>query len=168
LEVLQRVRRDRRVPVIMVSARGHDRDKVTALDLGADDYLTKPFSVDELLARVRAVLRRTTEVPSAQPPVYRWDDVEIDFDARRVRRAGADILLARKEYEILALLARHAGKVLTHRQILQAVWGQQYLDEVGYLWTHVGRIRRKLEPDPERPRYLLTEPGVGYRVPMTD
>jgi two-component system KDP operon response regulator KdpE len=165
LEVLQRLRRDQRVPVIVVSARGREDDKVIALDFGADDYLTKPFNVEELLARVRAQLRRAAEFSAASPTVYRSNDLEIDLQARRVRRSGTDIQLTRKEYDIIALLAHNAGKVLTHRQILQAVWGPEYGDEVGYLWTHIGRIRSKLEPDPESPRFVVTEIGVGYSMP---
>ena len=166
-QVLAALRRDTQVPVIMVSARGREHDKVHALDLGADDYLTKPFGVDELLARVRATLRRAGSVLESSLPAYRHEELEVDFSARRVRLAGRDISLTPKQYDVLAYLARNAGKVLTHRQILQAVWGGQYADEVDYVWTYVRRIRRRLEPDPARPRFVLTEPGVGYRVPPT-
>jgi two-component system KDP operon response regulator KdpE len=165
LEVLAAIRRTMEVPVIMLSVRARESDKVRALDLGADDYLTKPFGVEELLARVRAALRRTGSAPREPLPAYRYGDLEVDFGARRVRQGGAVASLTPREYEMLAYLARNAGKVLTHRQILQAVWGGQYGDEAEYLWTYVRRIRRKVEPDPERPRYVLTEPGVGYRVP---
>ena len=168
LEILQAVRRDMDVPVIVLSARGREDDKVTALDLGADDYLTKPFGVEELLARVRAALRRGGAAPRGPLPPYHAGDLEVDFGARRVRRGGTELALTPKEYEILAYLARNAGKVLTHRQILQAVWGGEYGDEADYVWTYVRRIRRKIEPDPEHPRYLLTAPGVGYRVPTAD
>ena len=168
LEVLAAVRRDMDVPVVMLSARGQERDKVTALDLGADDYLTKPFGVEELLARVRAALRRAGSAPRGPLPPYRYGDLEVDFSARRVRAGESEIPLTPKQYDVLAYLARNAGKVLTHRQILQAVWGGQYGDEVEYVWTYVRRIRSKDEPDPEHPRYLLTEPGVGYRVPRPD
>ena len=168
IEVLRRVRRDMEVPVVMLSARGRETDKVEALDAGADDYLTKPFGVEELLARVRAALRRVGSAPAGPLPPYRSDTLEVDFGARRVRRDGVEVSLTPKEYDVLAHLARNAGKVLTHRQILQSVWGAEYGDEADYVWTYVRRIRRKLEPDPEQPRYLLTEPGVGYRMPEAD
>ncbi|MFN8637536.1 MAG: response regulator transcription factor [Chloroflexota bacterium] len=165
LDVLARVRRDMDVPVLMLSARGRESDKVEALDAGADDYLTKPFGVEELLARVRAALRRSGSSGKGTLPPYVFEDLELDFGARRVRRAGEDISLTPKEYDILAYLARNAGKVITHRQILQTVWGPEYGDEADYVWTYVRRIRRKLEWDSEQPRYLLTEAGVGYRMP---
>jgi two-component system, OmpR family, KDP operon response regulator KdpE len=164
-QVLAALRRESRVPVIMVSARGREHDKVQALDLGADDYLTKPFGVDELLARVRATLRRAGSVLESTLPTYRFDDLEVDFSARRVRVGGRDVSLTPKQYDVLAYLARNAGKVLTHRQILQASWGGQYADEVDYVWTYVRRIRRRIETDPSQPRFILTEPGVGYRMP---
>lgn len=168
LEVLRHVRRDMDVPVVMLSARGRETDKVEALDAGADDYLTKPFGVEELLARVRAALRRVGSAPTGPLPPYRSNGLEVDFSARRVRRDGVDVSLTPKEYDVLAHLARNAGKVLTHRQILQAVWGAEYGDEADYVWTYVRRIRRKLEPDQEQPRYLLTEAGVGYRMANPD
>jgi two-component system, OmpR family, KDP operon response regulator KdpE len=168
LAVLQAARRESTAPVLMLSARGREADKVHALDLGADDYLTKPFGVEELLARVRAALRRADTAPRSSPAAYRRGDLEVDFAARRVRLAGADIPLTQKEYDVLAYLARNAGKVLTHRQILHAVWGGQYGDEADYVWTYIRRIRRKVEPDPQHPQYLLTEPAVGYRMPSPD
>ena len=168
LAVLEAARRDSTVPVLMLSARGREADKVHALDLGADDYLTKPFGVEELLARVRAALRRADTTPRPSLAAYRRGDLEVDFAARRARLAGADIALTQKEYDVLAYLARNAGKVLTHRQILHAVWGGQYGDEADYVWTYIRRIRRKVEPDPHHPRYLLTEPAVGYRMPPPD
>jgi len=166
-QVLAALRRDTQVPVIMVPARGREHDKVHALDLGADDYLTKPFGVDELLARVRATLRRAGSVLESSLPAYRHEELEVDFSARRVRLAGRDISLTPKQYDVLAYLARNAGKVLTHRQILQASWGGQYADEVDYVWTYVRRIRRRIEPEPASPRFILTEPGVGYRMPAS-
>jgi two-component system, OmpR family, KDP operon response regulator KdpE len=168
LAVLEAARRDSTVPVLMLSARGREADKVHALDLGADDYLTKPFGVEELLARVRAALRRADTAPRSSLPAYRRGTLEVDFAARRARLAGTDIRLTQKEYDVLAYLARNAGKVLTHRQILHAIWGGQYGDEADYIWTYIRRIRRKVEPDPQHPRYLLTEPAVGYRMPSPD
>ena len=165
LQVLEALRRDCQIPVIMVSARGREHDKVKALDLGADDYLTKPFGVDELLARVRAILRRVGCAVDNALPAYRHAELEVDFGARRVRVAGTDVSLTPKQYDVLAYLARNAGKVLTHRQILQAAWGGQYGDEVEYVWAFVRRIRRRIEIDPAAPRFLLTEPGVGYHMP---
>ncbi len=167
-EVLSAVRRDNEVPVIMLSARGREADKVRALDLGADDYLTKPFGVEELLARVRATLRRTGSSAKGTLLPYRYRDLEVDFSSRRVRLRGVDAPLTAREYELLAYLARNAGKALTHRQILQAVWGSEYGEESDYLWTYARRIRRKIEPDRDNPCYLLTEPGVGYRVPPAE
>jgi two-component system, OmpR family, KDP operon response regulator KdpE len=167
LQVLEAVRRDQHVPVLMLSARSRERDKVSALDMGADDYLTKPFGVDELLARVRSLLRRAPQNGPGVPP-YRFQELEVDFSARRARLRGADVPLTKREYEVLAHLARNAGKVLLHRQLLQAVWGGQYADEADYLWTFVQRIRRKLEPERGRPRFVITEPGVGYRMPAPD
>ena len=168
LEVLTALRQNLEVPVLVLSARGREGDKVEALDLGADDYLTKPFGVEELLARVRAALRRSEGSPRGALPTYRKDDLEIDFGARQVQRGGALVSLTPREYDVLAYLARNAGRVLTHRQLLQAVWGAEYGEESDYLWTYVRRLRLKLEPDPTAPRYLLTEPGVGYRLPGPD
>src|SRR5438270_1956034 len=168
LAVLEAVRRDMEVPVLMISARAREADKVKALDLGADDYLVKPFGVAELLARVRALLRRVTPGPRGPLPPYRYRGLVVDFSARRVRLNDVSVSLTRREFEVLAHLARNAGKVLLHRQVLQAVWGSQYGSEADYLWTFVRRIRRKLEPEQSRPRYVLTEPGVGYRMPAPE
>ena len=168
LQVLDAIRRDLQTPVMMLSGRGRERDKVGALDLGADDYVTKPFGVAELLARIRALLRRGAEAPDGSAPPYRYAGLEVDFSARRARLHGAEVALTRREYEVLAYLAHNAGKVMLHRQVLQAVWGGQYGDEVDYVWTFVQRIRRKLEPDRHHPRYLLTEVGVGYLMPAVD
>ena len=163
-QVLQAIRREMDVPVLMLSARGRESDKVRALNLGADDYLTKPFGIEEFLARVRAALRRAA--PHSAPPVkpYRAEGLEVDFAARRVRLAGQDVRLTPREYELLAYLARNAGRVLTHRQILEGVWGPEYGEEAEYVWAYVKRLRRKIEADPPRPRYLMTEAGVGYRL----
>jgi two-component system KDP operon response regulator KdpE len=164
-QVLAALRRESRVPVIMVSARGREQDKVQALDLGADDYLTKPFGVDELMARVRVSLRRAGSLLDSSLETYRHRELEVDFSARQVRVSGHTISMTPKQYAVLAYLARNAGKVLTHRQILQTVWGGEYGDEIDYVWTYVRRIRRRIEPEPAQPRFLLTEPGVGYRMP---
>ena len=165
LEVLQAVRRDTQVPVLMISARGREADRVKALDLGADDYLTKPFGVAELLARVRALLRRMTPAPKGPLATYHYQGLEVDFGARRARMNGRDIRFTRREFEVLAFLARNAGKVLLHRQVLQAVWGSEYGDEADYVWTFVQRIRRKIEPDRHHPKYVITVAGVGYSMP---
>jgi two-component system KDP operon response regulator KdpE len=168
LQVLDAIRRELKTPVLMLSGRGRERDKVGALDLGADDYLTKPFGIAELLARVRALLRRAAEGPDEAAPPYRYAGLEVDFSARRARLHGVELPLTRREYEVLAYFAHHAGKVMLHRQVLQAVWGGQYGEEVDYVWTFVQRIRRKLEPDRHHPRYLLTATGVGYRMPAAE
>jgi two-component system KDP operon response regulator KdpE len=160
--VCQAIRQRSAVPIIMLSARGQEKDKVKALDLGADDYLTKPFGIEELLARVRAALRRGQGQPTPSE-TFRSGELRIQFAERRVTRGGAEIKLTPTEYALLVQLARSAGKVLTHTVLLQRVWGPEYRDESDYLWAYVRRLRRKLEPDPEHPRYLLTEPGVGYR-----
>ena len=150
-----------RSPILILSAVGEEREKVAALDAGADDYVTKPFGIDELLARLRAALRRTA--PDAEP-VVRLGDVEIDLEKRSVTRGGQRVSLTPREFALLALLARNEGRLLTHRTILREVWGLAYQTESHYLHVYVSQLRRKLEPDPTRPRYLLTEPGAGYRL----
>jgi two-component system, OmpR family, KDP operon response regulator KdpE len=166
LRVLEAVRRSGSMPVLILSGQGRERDKVEALDLGADDYLSKPFGVGELLARVRALLRRVMPGPKGPSLPYRYEGLEVDFAARRARTDGVEVPLTRREFEVLAYFAHNAGKILLHRQVLQAVWGGQYGDESDYVWTFVQRIRRKIEPDRRSPRYLLTEAGVGYRMPL--
>ena len=161
-EVCQAIRRQSDVPIIILSARGQEKDIVRALDLGADDYLTKPFGVEEMLARVRAVLRRTAQVPTTPRPPLVVGDLEIDFAARRVTVGGREVQLTPTEYDLLAHLAINAGRVLTHRTLLQSVWGPEYGEETEYLWAYIRRLRRKIEPDPSNPRYILTHPGVGY------
>ena len=156
------------MPVLILSGRGRERDKVEALDLGADDYLIKPFGIAELLARVKVLLRRGTHDPRRAIAPYQYGGLEVDFAALRVRLDGMELRLTRREFEVLAYLARNAGKVLLHRQILQAVWGSQYADESDYVWTFVQRIRRKVEPDRAHLRYVLTETGVGYSMPAPD
>jgi two-component system KDP operon response regulator KdpE len=149
------------VPVIVLSVIEGESEKVAALDAGADDYVTKPFGVEELLARLRAALRRVDPTPE---PVYEIGELRVDLEAREVTFAGAPVQLTPHEFDLLRLLARHEGKLLTHKTILQEVWGQAYADESHYLHVYVSQLRRKLEPDPARPRYILTEPGVGYRL----
>ncbi len=161
-EVCRAIRSQSDVPIIMLSARGRERDIVRALDMGADDYLTKPFGVEEMLARVRAVLRRTAQTPTAPRPPLTVGDLKIDFAARRVMVKEREVQLTPTEYDLLAHLVINAGRVLTHQALLQAVWGPEYGDETEYLWAYVRRLRRKIEPDPSNPRYIMTEPGVGY------
>jgi two-component system, OmpR family, KDP operon response regulator KdpE len=168
MQVLETVRRDTELPVLIVSGRGRERDKVEALNLGADDYLSKPFGVAELLARVNALLRRVNQGARGPVAPYGYQGLEIDFAARRVTVHGVRLSLTRREFDVLAYFARNAGKVMLHRQVLQAIWGGEYSDESDYVWTFVQRIRRKLEPDRSHPRYVLTEPGVGYRMPESD
>ncbi len=168
LQVLEVLRRDAQVPVLVLSGRGRERDKVEALDLGADDYLSKPFGIAELLARVKALLRRVSPRPRGPIVPYRYQELEVNFADRRARMGAIDVPLTRREFEVLAYLARNAGKILLHRQVLQGVWGGQYGSESDYVWTFVQRIRRKIEPDRAHPRYVLTEPGVGYRMPLPE
>jgi two-component system KDP operon response regulator KdpE len=160
-DVVQEVRTWSTVPIIVLSARGEERDKVSALDLGADDYLTKPFGMNELLARIRVALRHRPE--AAADSVVRAGDVTIDLARRMVTRGTEDVHLTPTEWEILAELTRNPGKVLTQRMLLQHVWGPEYSDEVQYLRVYVNQLRRKLETDPAHPRIIVTEPGVGYR-----
>lgn len=164
LEVCRRVREYSSVPIIVLTALDAESDKVTALDLGADDYLSKPFGVEELLARMRAVLRRTQgEVPQRESGVKRFEDLEVDLAGHIVRLHGAEVRLSPTEFALLKLLITHAGKVVTHRMLLQSIWGPEYSGEAEYLRVYMNRLRHKLERDPANPRYLLTEPGVGYR-----
>ncbi|MCL4235753.1 MAG: response regulator [Deltaproteobacteria bacterium] len=167
VDVLRRIREWSRVPVIVLTARGRDEDKVTTLDAGADDYLTKPFSVPELLARIRVALRHAAAREGTGEPSVSFGDVTIDFARRVVTRAGEEVHLTPMEYSLLATLARHAGKVLTHRQLLKEVWGPNHVDQTQYLRVFMGSLRQKLEAEPARPKYLLTETGVGYRL-VTD
>ena len=154
-------------PIIILSATDQEREKVRALDLGADDYLTKPFGPDELAARIRAAIRRAERLSAAaeqSEPVVKAGEFEVDLAARIVRRNGEEVRLTRTEYDLLRALAVNANKVMTHRQLLQSVWGPEYGDEAEYLRTFVKQLRRKLEADPSRPSVILTEPGVGYRL----
>jgi len=162
-EVCRRIRTTSKVPIIVLSARGGDTDKVHALDLGADDYVTKPFSPDELLARIRVALRRVMDDDDQDSGVLRAGDLAIDYDRRRVLRGTVEVRLTPKEFELLSLLARNHDRVLTHRAILKEVWGPNAVEQPEHLWTLIALLRKKIEPDPSKPRYLLSEPWVGYR-----
>jgi len=156
------------VPIIVLSARADESDKIAALDAGADDYLTKPFGVGELLARVRANLRRPRAVPAeGDEPVARFGAIEIDPRARVVRREGAEVHLTPIEYRLLAVLVANAGRVLTHKQLLREVWGPAHSEQSHYLRIYMGHLRQKLEADPAQPKHLLTETGVGYRLVLS-
>lgn len=162
-EVCRRVRERSEVPILVLSARGGEGDKVNALDLGADDYVTKPFGPEELLARIRVALRRVRTDGQAETGHFRAGDLTIDYDRRRVVRDDVEIRLTPKEFELLSLLAHNQGRVLTHRAILKAIWGPNAVQQPEHLWTLVAQLRRRIEPDPSNPRYLLSEPWVGYR-----
>ena len=165
LEVTKRLREWSNTPIIVLSARGREDDKIAALDAGADDYLTKPFGMGELLARLRVALRHVTR-PSGEnaDPIFQVNDLRVDLVRRQVWLADQEIHLTPNEYKLLTTLVQHAGKVLTHRQLLREVWGVGYTEENHYLRVYMGQLRHKLEVDSTRPRYLLTEPGVGYRL----
>ena len=165
LELCRRLRELSKLPIIVLSVRGEEKTKVEALDAGADDYVTKPFGMDELLARVRAQLRRaqTFTVSENTSAVLEDGDFRIDLEARGVSVRGGEVHLTPKEYELLVYFVRHAGKVLTHRTLLGAVWGGNYTEQGEYLRVFVGQLRKKIEIDPSSPRYILTEPWVGYR-----
>lgn len=162
--VIQEVRAHASTPIVVLSVRGGEHDKVAALDLGADDYLTKPFGVEELLARVRVALRHAARPASGTAAVFKAGDLEVDLERRRVRVGDEEVHLTPTEYDLLKALISQPDKVLTDRMLLQAVWGPEYGSEAHYLHVYVARLRRKIEKDPQRPRYLLTEPGVGYRL----
>ena len=163
IELVRSMRAWSNTPILVLSARGEEKDKIQALDAGADDYLTKPFGIGELLARVRALARRRGRADAAEP-IFRAGDIEVDFANRRVKRAGQTVRLTPIEYRLLTLLATNAGRVLTHRQILREVWGPSHVEHEHYTRIYMGHLRRKLEADPARPRYLLTETAVGYRL----
>ena len=162
--VIQEVRARASTPIVVLSVRGGEHDKVAALDLGADDYLTKPFGVEELLARVRVALRHAAGVASGTAAVFKTGDLEVDIEHRRVRVGAEEVHLTPTEYDLLKTFVRQPDKFLTDRMLLRAVWGPEYGSEAHYLHVYVARLRRKIEKDPQRPRYLLTEPGVGYRL----
>jgi len=163
IEVCRRVREVADTPILILSARGAETDKVAALDLGADDYMTKPFGPEEMMARVRAALRRSLGREAVLHGQLTRGGLTIDFDRHRVHRGSDEIRLTPKEFELLTLLVTHAGRVLTHRSILKSIWGSTAADQPEHLRVLMGHLRRKIEPDPARPRYLLTEPWVGYR-----
>jgi len=162
-EVCRRIRATSKVPIVVLSARGAEQDKVNALDLGADDYVTKPFGPEELLARIRVALRRVLTDETVEAGVFRAGDLTIDYDRRRALRGDVEIRLTPKEFELLSLLARNHDRVLTHRAILKAIWGPNAVEQTEHLWTLVAQLRKKIEPDPAKPKYLLSEPWVGYR-----
>jgi two-component system KDP operon response regulator KdpE len=163
LEVCARLREWTQVPIIVLSVRGGDRDKVAALDQGADDYLTKPFSLQELLARIRVALRHSAQALGGKTILVRAGPLQVDLAGHVVTRDGVEVKLTATEFKLLAYLAAHAGRVLTHQSILTQVWGAEVGDRVEYLRVYMAQLRRKLEADPSQPQYLLTEPGVGYR-----
>ena len=164
LEVTARLREWAKMPIIVISARGQEEDKVRALDAGADDYLTKPFGVNELLARIRVALRHAQGAGGTTAPVLEIGTLKLDLDRREVFVDGKEVHLTPIEYKLLALLARHAGKVLTHRQILKEVWGPNQSEHTHYVRVHMAELRKKIESNPARPTFLATEPGVGYRL----
>jgi two-component system KDP operon response regulator KdpE len=166
VEVLRRLREWSRVPVIVLSVRSDERDKVAALDNGADDYVTKPFGAGELLARMRAALRHRPD--AIDEPIFRVGELVVDLTHRRVTVDGVEIKLTPKEYDILRLLVAHAGKVLTHGFLLREVWGAHYVGQTQYVRVFIGTLRQKIEPDSTHPRFIITEPGVGYRLQSQD
>jgi len=161
VELCKRIRAMSSVPIIVLSVKGEERTKVEALDSGADDYVTKPFGIDELLARVRAALRRGSS--EAEVASFDAGDFRIDLDARRVHARGQEIRLTPKEFDLFVYMARHPNRVITHRTLLEAVWGEASQEQPEYLRVFMGQLRKKLEPDPSNPKYLVTEPWVGYR-----
>jgi two-component system KDP operon response regulator KdpE len=165
LELCRKVRGVSPVPIIVLSAKGEEKTKVEALDIGADDFVTKPFGIDELLARIRAALRRamTPVVNEAEPTVLQEGDFRVDLESRSVSVTGREIRLTPKEFDLLTYLMKHAGKVLTHRRLLAALWGGNYVEQNEYLRVFVGNLRKKIETDATSPRYILTEPWIGYR-----
>ncbi len=162
-ELCQRIREFASVPIIMLTAKVEDVDKVRGLKMGADDYITKPFNVQELLARIEAVLRRTKDVAEANHPrTFSGGEVTVDFVQRRVMVRGEEVALTMTEYKLLSQLVNNAGKVMLHRELLTRVWGPEYQDEVEYLRAYIRHLRQKIEEDPHQPRYILSKPGIGY------
>lgn len=169
MDVTRSVREFSTRPIIVISARGQEEDKVRALDVGADDYLTKPFGTSELMARIRVALRHASRSKEeSTEPLLKNGELEVDLDKRRVLARGEEVHLTPNEYKLFAYLMKHAGKVLTHRQLLKEVWGAAYASQTHYLRVYMVQLRHKLESDPARPRYLLTEPGVGYRLKIAE
>jgi two-component system KDP operon response regulator KdpE len=164
LEVIRRLREWSTVPIIVLSARGQERDKVGALDAGADDYVSKPFGAGELLARIRVALRHAAGAAHEDGAAFKVGEVQVDLLRRHVLVSGVEVKLTPIEYKLLTTLVRHAGKVVTHQQLLREVWGPSHDDQAHYVRVYMARLRHKLEVEPARPRYLLTEPGVGYRL----
>lgn len=164
LEVVKRLREWSAVPIIVVSARGQEKDKIDALDLGADDYLTKPFGAGELLARIRVALRHALSVRQEPEALFTTGDLKVDLQKRQVLVSEEEVHLTPIEYKLLLALIRHAGMVLTHRQLLKEAWGGAYIEHTHYLRVYMSQLRRKIEVDPAQPRLILNEPGVGYRL----
>jgi two-component system, OmpR family, KDP operon response regulator KdpE len=167
LELCRRLRKVSAVPIIVLSVRGEEGAKVEALDAGADDYITKPFGMDELLARIRATLRRAP-VADSSAKILEVGDFRVDLDAHTATQKGKELHLTPKEFELMVHFLRHAGKVLTHRTLLGAVWGGDYTEQTEYLRVFIGQLRKKIEPEPSTPRYILTEPWIGYRFQPGD
>jgi len=163
LETCRSIRIGSEVPIIVLTVRSKEEEKVEALDAGADDYVTKPFGMKELLARIRAALRRTPASSAGGPHIFASDDLDVDFDTRRVRVKGKVVRLTPKEFELLRYLVAHAGRPISHRELLQAVWGPDYGEQTSYLRVFITHLRKKIEPDPAKPTHILTEPWVGYR-----
>jgi two-component system KDP operon response regulator KdpE len=167
VEVIKRLREWSKAPVVVLSARGDENAKVAALDQGADDYVTKPFGMNELLARLRAALRHRLQEQGAEP-VFEQNGLKVDLARRQVTRAGREVKLSPREYDLLRQLVIHAGKVLTHQHLLREVWGPAHAHDTQYLRVYVGQLRQKLEADPTHPHFILTEPGVGYRLRLEE
>ncbi len=166
IQVIKRLREWTQTPIVVLSVRDSDEDKIAALDAGADDYLTKPFSVGELMARLRVAQRHS--LPEAETAIFQSDGLQADLSRRVVMVRGQEIKLTPTEYALLRLMIQHVGKVLTHRQLLREVWGTEYSEETHYLRVYVAQLRQKIEADPARPKIILTEPGVGYRLVVVE
>ena len=163
LDTCRAIRAGSEVPIIVLTVRSAEEDKVEALDAGADDYVTKPFGTKELMARIRAALRRVPGSPAGGPREFVSDDLRIEFEARKVWAGGRAVRLTPKEFDLLRYLVAHAGRPVRHRELLQAVWGPDYDDQTGYLRVFITHLRKKIEPDPSSPKYIVTEPWIGYR-----